>query len=244
MLLVVSKMVKLLDTKKLSQRKMAKNNLSELNRSIISRGSSATAASSSSSSQQSLRTKSPAPFLSKTYDLLEENEQESSSTGADIGGVDDGKKIVSWNAQGTGFIVWSPAVFSKNTLPRYFKHNNFSSFIRQLNTYGFKKTSSKLWEFKHEKFQKGSRHLLVEITRKKCEPSIFPAYLKASNEENATTAVEENYRSVLLEENNNLKRENLELQMQIAKFKSLEIKLLDCVSQYMGSHQNKIRRLC
>ncbi|KAJ9168861.1 hypothetical protein P3X46_020344 [Hevea brasiliensis] len=215
---------------------MAKNNLSELNRSIISKRSSA---SSSSSSQQSPRTKSPAPFLSKTYDLLEENEQVSSS-GTDI----DGKKIVSWNADGTGFIVWSPAEFSELTLPRYFKHNNFSSFIRQLNTYGFKKTSSKLWEFKHEKFLKGSRHMLMEITRKKCEPSIFPAYLKASHEENATTAVEENHRLVLLEENNNLKRKNLELQMQLTQFKALEIKLLDCLAQYMGSHQDKIRRLC
>ncbi|OAY26176.1 heat stress transcription factor B-2a [Manihot esculenta] len=220
---------------------MAKNDLSEHNRSIIiSRRSSA---SSSSSSQQSPRIKIPAPFLSKTYDLLEENgEGSSSSSGEDSGGV-NGKKIVSWNDDGTGFIVWSPAEFSELTLPRYFKHNNFSSFIRQLNTYGFKKTSSKLWEFKHEKFQKGNRQMLVEITRKKCEPSIFPAYLKASNEENASAAVEDNDRLLLLEENNNLKRENLELQMQLTQFKSLEIKLLDFLSHYMGSHHNKIRRL-
>ncbi|OAY24803.1 heat stress transcription factor B-2a [Manihot esculenta] len=216
---------------------MTKNNLSELNRSIISRRTSAAAALSS---QQSPRTKSPAPFLSKTYDLLEENEQESSPKGAH----DDGKKIVSWNPQGNGFIVWSPAEFSELTLPRYFKHNNFSSFIRQLNTYGFKKTSSKQWEFKHEKFLKGSRDMLVEIGRKKCEPSIFPAYLKAANEDNAATSAEENDNLLaLLEENNNLKRENLELQMQLAEFKALEIKLLDCVAQYMGSHHNKIKRL-
>lgn len=80
----------------------------------------------SSTSQSSPRTKNPAPFLCKTYDLLQERDDDD----------DDGnKKIVSWNAQGNGFVVWSPAEFSELMLPKYFKHNNFSSFIRQLNTY-------------------------------------------------------------------------------------------------------------
>ncbi|KAL2344032.1 hypothetical protein Fmac_005317 [Flemingia macrophylla] len=185
---------------------------------------------------QSPRQRCPAPFLLKTYDLLEEGEAENST------------KIVSWNEEGTGFVVWSPAEFSELTLPRYFKHNNFSSFIRQLNTYGFKKTSSKRWEFKHEKFQRGCRHMLGEITRKKCEPSVFPAYLKSSSEENATSSTEENnqqqQQQQLMEENKNLKKERLELQMQIDECKALEMKLMACLSQYMETTQNKVRRLC
>ncbi|RXH99203.1 hypothetical protein DVH24_011528 [Malus domestica] len=177
--------------------------------------------------ETSSRTRSAAPFLSKTFDLLEEQ---------DVGGDDGGKRnTVSWNVEGTGFIVWSPADFSELLLPKYFKHNNFSSFIRQLNTYGFKKTSPKLWEFKHEKFQKGCRHMLVEITRKKCEPSAFPAYLKASEESESTStalaAAEENNCLLLMEENKNLRKQQLELQVQIAQFKTLENKLLDCVAQ-------------
>lgn len=73
---------------------------------------------------RSSRMKCPAPFLSKTYDLLEEQEEESSIN-----------KVVSWNGEGSGFVVWCPAEFSEVMLPKYFKHNNFSSFIRQLNTY-------------------------------------------------------------------------------------------------------------
>ncbi|XP_057764503.1 heat stress transcription factor B-1-like isoform X2 [Salvia miltiorrhiza] len=69
--------------------------------------------------------KSPAPFVSKTYDLLEAEAEERRG----------GEKIVSWNSEGNGFVVWSPAEFSELMLPNYFKHNNFSSFIRQLNTY-------------------------------------------------------------------------------------------------------------
>ncbi|KAK7319677.1 hypothetical protein RJT34_04400 [Clitoria ternatea] len=183
---------------------------------------------------QSPRHRCPPPFLLKTYELLEEEEKEKHST-----------KIVSWNSQGNAFVVWSPAEFSDLTLPRYFKHNNFSSFIRQLNTYGFRKISSKRWEFKHEKFQRGCRHMLIEISRKKCEPSVFPAYLKSSSEENAMTcSSEENNQQLLMEENKNLKKERLELQMQIAECKALEMKLLAYLSQSMDNHQNKIRRLC
>jgi hypothetical protein len=46
--------------------------------------------------------------------------------------VDD---VISWNDDGSTFIVWSPAEFVRDLLPKYFKHNNFSTFIRQLNTY-------------------------------------------------------------------------------------------------------------
>ncbi|KAI3880988.1 hypothetical protein MKW92_035574 [Papaver armeniacum] len=180
-------------------------------------------------SSQSSRTRSPTPFLSKTYELLEEH----------LGGGDsddDQHKIVSWNSTGTGFVVWSPQEFSEVLLPKYFKHKNFSSFIRQLNTYGFKKIAANRWEFQHEKFFKGGRHLLAEITRRKSEPSAYPAFLKAS-ERQPFNGLGENS-SLLIKDNEILRRNNLELQMQIAQFKTLEMKLLDCLSQYtVWQHQ-------
>ncbi|XP_017648418.1 heat stress transcription factor B-2a-like [Gossypium arboreum] len=214
--------------------------------------------SSNYSSLSSPKAKGPAPFLAKTYALLEEGEEEESG---EEGCSRRRKKIVSWNNEGTGFVVWSPAEFSDLTLPRYFKHNNFSSFIRQLNTYGFKKTSSRRWEFKHEKFQRGYKQMLMEITRKKSEPSVFPAFLKASSSSDdhqdhhhhqimndGSSAVDEEstnvHRQTLIEENQNLRREKVELQTQIAQFKDLQIKLLDCIAQHTGTSDHKETRLC
>ncbi|KAD5316790.1 hypothetical protein E3N88_16736 [Mikania micrantha] len=62
----------------------------------------------------------PTPFLTKTYQLVDDPSSD---------------EMISWNENGNAFVVWRPAEFSRDLLPKYFKHNNFSSFIRQLNTY-------------------------------------------------------------------------------------------------------------
>ncbi|KAL9344835.1 hypothetical protein Peur_062510 [Populus x canadensis] len=43
--------------------------------------------------------------------------------------------MVSWSSNKNSFVVWNVPGFQRDLLPKYFKHKNFSSFVRQLNTY-------------------------------------------------------------------------------------------------------------
>jgi hypothetical protein len=60
------------------------------------------------------------------------------------------KNYIFWNDKDSTLIVLKPEDFSIKILPFYFKHCNFSSFVRQLNLYGFHKVELDLWVFRHE----------------------------------------------------------------------------------------------
>ncbi|KAF9224111.1 winged helix DNA-binding domain-containing protein, partial [Gyrodon lividus] len=89
--------------------------------------------------------------------------------------------FIAWTELGTSFVVSNVGEFSRSILGSHFKHNNFSSFVRQLNMYGFHKinrtpraqrtsNTSQTWEFSHPKFLRARPDLLDAIKRKALEP--------------------------------------------------------------------------
>jgi len=92
-------------------------------------------------------------FIRKTYDILEDARF---------------PQFIDWNPEGNALVIKKPSEFSQKVLPIYFKHNNFTSFVRQLNMYDFhkKRTQGLDHVYIHDLFLKGKRHLLQGIKRK------------------------------------------------------------------------------
>ncbi|KAM9665590.1 heat shock factor protein 2 isoform 1-T1 [Trichechus inunguis] len=103
-------------------------------------------------------------FLSKLWTLVEEAHT---------------NEFITWSQvqNGQSFLVLDEQRFAKEILPKYFKHNNMASFVRQLNMYGFRKVvhidsgiikqeRDGPVEFQHPYFKQGQDDLLENIKRK------------------------------------------------------------------------------
>ncbi|KAG7282573.1 hypothetical protein CRUP_018692 [Coryphaenoides rupestris] len=101
-------------------------------------------------------------FLTKLWTLVED---------------EDTNELICWSQEGNSFLVLDEQRFAKEILPKFFKHNNMASFIRQLNMYGFRKVMhidtgvvkqerDGPVEFQHPYFKHGQDDLLENIKRK------------------------------------------------------------------------------
>ena len=94
-------------------------------------------------------------FLLQLYKILEEDKY---------------KDIIHWGDNGKYFVIENVHDFTEKILPKYYNHNNYSSFVRQLNMYDFhkKKSNSEGHHiFQHNNFIKGQKELIKTILRKR-----------------------------------------------------------------------------
>ncbi|XP_077235864.1 heat shock transcription factor A3 [Tasmannia lanceolata] len=138
------------------------------------------------------------PFLSKTYELIEDPSLD---------------PVITWGETGQSFVVWDPMEFARAVLPRHFKHNNFSSFVRQLNTYGFRKVDTDRWEFANEDFLQGKKHLLKNIHRRKSSQTQQIGHYVGSSIEMGKAGIEGEVEN-LKKERNALMQEVVKLQQE------------------------------
>ena len=87
--------------------------------------------------------------------------------------------IAEWTPEGDKFVVKDKEVFAAKIIPQYYDHNNYSSFTRQLNFYGFTREQSMTIKvsdlssmavgqetFHHKDFQRGRPELLKNLQRR------------------------------------------------------------------------------
>ncbi|KAL2472176.1 Heat stress transcription factor A-1d [Abeliophyllum distichum] len=146
----------------------------------------------------------PPPFLVKTYDMVDDPSTD---------------KIVSWSPTNNSFVVWDSAEFARYLLPKYFKHNNFSSFVRQLNTYGFRKVDPDRWEFANEGFLRGKKHLLKSISRRKPAHGHHQQQQQSQGQSSSVGACVEVGKFGLEEEVERLKRDKNVLMQELVRLR-------------------------
>jgi hypothetical protein len=75
--------------------------------------------------------------------------------------------LISWAPDGRSFIVKDKEGLQEQLLPIHFKHANFSSFMRQLNTYCFAKIGEiNTYQWQHSGFRRGHKNMLTQIKRR------------------------------------------------------------------------------
>ncbi|CAN6851673.1 unnamed protein product [Brassica oleracea] len=148
---------------------------------------------------------SVAPFLRKCYEMVDDSSTDS---------------VISWSSSGeNSFVISDTNVFSAQLLPKYFKHRNLSSFVRQLNIYGFRKVD---WEFANDWFVRGRKDLLKNVIRRKNVQSSDHQSKSVSKKQESTCKEDDTEKSELWKEVDILKGDKKALAQELVKVRQYQ----------------------
>ncbi|GFZ18534.1 heat shock transcription factor A1E [Actinidia rufa] len=171
------------------------------------------------------------PFLLKCYEIVDDQ-----STDA----------LISWSSNGDSFVISDVTEFESELLPKYFKHNNFASFVRQLNIYGFRKIDPDRYEFANDQFIKGQKHLLKNIFRRK-QSHVTVQRKSSQKKEKGVGEIEEDKNSELWKEVENLKTDKNVLMQELVKLRqhqqTSQSKMVVLREQLKGMEKNQQQML-
>ena len=180
-------------------------------------------------------------FLSKLHDILKNNSY---------------SKIIHWDTDGKRVIISDVVNLCNIVLPKFYKHHNYSSFVRQLNLYGFHKSKgiTKFGDsYELEAFHsKATKEEISQIVKPNKKMKNLVEYIKSNQKEESTDndflsagseddvlkflveKTEENAQNslILRKEMDELKKENSKLNNEIKELKSI-----------LNSHANLIEKI-
>ena len=164
------------------------------------------------------------------------------------------KSIIHWSEKGDSFVISEKEKFCYDVMPFVFKLHSFSSFQRNLNSYGFQKmyNNQNKIEFAHPFFLKNDSNLLYKIQRKRKKIKLFfhqKLKLKTIKEDNEILSnkisdLEKKYGVLNVCKINNVK-DNLFLKETLHKIDQRQIEmqnlilfLIECISPEFKSVRN------
>jgi hypothetical protein len=172
-------------------------------------------------------------FLTSTFEMVEEKANAA---------------YVGWNGEGNTVVIRHLHEFAETVLPKYFKHKNAASFIRQLNMYGFNRVAGEENSFKHPLFLRGHVENL-QLIKRKVSKSKGGTVAQGAD---AAKVVQDQQRELegLMETVESMKKKQVELDEQVFELRaknehldSENFKLWEVMSETKKRHQTMVRKM-
>ena len=181
-------------------------------------------------------------FLTKLHDILSDNSY---------------INIIHWDNEGKRIIVCDVINLCNVVLPKFYKHHNYSSFVRQLNMYGFRKSKGIIKEgeaYEHEKFcAKSTNEEINKIVRQSKKMKVLANYIKSAQKEDTTNDTdflsngnENDVLKYLYEKNEENQRNSLALKKEmedLRKENSLLNQEIDMIKSVLNSQKLLLEKI-
>ena len=180
-------------------------------------------------------------FLIKLHDILNNNSY---------------NKIIHWDTDGKRVIISDVVNLCNLVLPKFYKHHNYSSFVRQLNLYGFHKSKgiTKCGDsYELETFHsKATKEEISQIEKPNKKMKNLVEYIKSNQKEESTdndllsAGSEDDVLKFLLEKTEENAKNSLILRKEMDELKKENSKLNDEIKELktlLNSHANLIEKI-